>query len=165
MLRAKNKAILRIGVVGTGRIAKRFMPEARGVSGIDVQAVYNPNFKSAKEFAEKYEVDATKTIDEFFSRVDAIYIASPHETHYNYIKMALQRGKHVLCEKPMALNADDCREMIAVAKETAAHGAGAAPERPKPVKSEKKPGRNDRCPCGSGKRYKECCGANPNLLK
>ncbi len=54
---------------------------------------------------------------------------------------------------------------VAVAKETAAHGAGAAPERPKPVKSEKKPGRNDRCPCGSGKRYKECCGANPNLLK
>ncbi len=54
---------------------------------------------------------------------------------------------------------------VAVAKETSARGAGAAAEKPKPAKSEKKPGRNDRCPCGSGKRYKECCGANPNLLK
>ncbi|MBQ8907674.1 MAG: preprotein translocase subunit SecA [Clostridia bacterium] len=54
---------------------------------------------------------------------------------------------------------------IAVAKETAARAGGAAPERRRPAKAEKKPGRNDPCPCGSGKRYKECCGANPNLLK
>ena len=42
-------------------------------------------------------------IEDFFSVVDVVYIASPHETHYNYIKAALEHGKHVLCEKPMVM--------------------------------------------------------------
>ncbi|MBP3437300.1 MAG: preprotein translocase subunit SecA [Clostridia bacterium] len=54
---------------------------------------------------------------------------------------------------------------VAVAKETTAQAASAGASKARPVKAQKTPGRNDPCPCGSGKRYKECCGANPNLLK
>jgi len=112
MLRAKNKQIQRIGIIGTGRIAARFIPEVKLVSGINVQGVYNPNVESAKSFAQKWQVDYYAEIEDFFEAVDAVYIASPHETHYDYIKMSLEHGKHVLCEKPMVLKKAQAEEVF-----------------------------------------------------
>lgn len=117
MLRTKNKPFLGMGVIGTGRIAERFMPEARGVSGIDAKTVYNPNLESASRFANKFEIDYSKDLESFLSKIDAVYIASPHETHYKYIKTALEHGKHVLCEKPMVLNGAEAEELFNLAKE------------------------------------------------
>ena len=103
MLRTQNKHIQRIGIIGTGRIAERFIPEAKLVSGISVEAVYNPHAESAERFAEKWRINSYREREEFFEAVDAVYIASPHETHYGYIKSALEHGKHVICEKPMVM--------------------------------------------------------------
>ena len=88
MLRTKNKRIQRIGIIGTGRIADRFIPEAKLVSGVSTQGVYNPHTDSALRFARKWEIDAYTDLDEFYESVDAVYVASPHETHYGYIKTA-----------------------------------------------------------------------------
>lgn len=117
MLRTQNKHILRIGLIGTGRIAERFMPEVKLVSGINTQGVYNPHTESAKRFAEKWEINAYEKLEEFYEAVDAVYIASPHQTHYAYIKSALEHGKHVLCEKPMVLEMQQAEELFAYAKE------------------------------------------------
>ncbi len=117
MLREKNSPIQRIGIIGTGRIAARFIPEAKLVSGVSVQGVYNPHSKSAEQFAEKWEINAYSDKEEFYGAVDAVYIASPHETHYGYIKEALAHGKHVLCEKPLALRKSQAEEVFADAKE------------------------------------------------
>lgn len=117
MLRTQNKHIQRIGIIGTGRIANRFIPEAKLVSGVSTQGVYNPHTESAVKFAEKWEIDAYKDIEDFYNAVDAVYIASPHETHYEYIKSALEHGKHVLCEKPMVLKRAEAEELFAYAKE------------------------------------------------
>lgn len=117
MLREQNSPIQRIGIIGTGRIAKRFVQEARLVSGVSAQGVYNPHMESAVGFAEKWEINAYKEIEEFFDAVDIVYIASPHETHYHYIRMALEHGKHVLCEKPMVLVKEQAEELFAYAKE------------------------------------------------
>ena len=116
MLRVQNKHILKIGIIGTGRIANRFMPEVKLVSGISAQGVYNPHWESAKRFAERWEIDAYKSIEEFYEAVDAVYIASPHETHYDYIKSALEHGKHVLCEKPMVLDKVQAEELFRYAR-------------------------------------------------
>ena len=116
MLRVQNKRIQRIGIVGTGRIAERFVPEVKLVSGINVQGVYNPHLESASRFAEKWEIDSYQEIEEFYEAVDAVYIASPHETHYDYIKAALEHGKHVLCEKPMVLNKAQAEELFRYAR-------------------------------------------------
>jgi len=115
MLRAKNKHIQRMGIIGTGRIAERFIPEVKLVSGINAQGVYNPNTDSAERFAKKWQVDYYKDLDSFFESVDSVYIASPHETHYHYIKMSLEHGKHVLCEKPMVLSKEQAEELFAYA--------------------------------------------------
>lgn len=116
MLRVQNKRIQRIGVIGTGRIAERFIPEARLVSGISAQGVYNPHVESAKRFADKWEMDAYEEIEDFYAAVEAVYIASPHETHYSYIKSALEHGKHVLCEKPMVLKGAQAEELFRYAR-------------------------------------------------
>lgn len=116
MLRVQNKRIQRIGVIGTGRIAERFIPEAKLVSGISAQGVYNPHAESAKRFADKWEMNVYEEIEDFYEAVDAVYIASPHETHYGYIKSALAHGKHVLCEKPMVLKGAQAEELFQYAK-------------------------------------------------
>ena len=117
MLRTQNKQIQRIGIIGTGRIAERFIPEAKLVSGINTQGVYNPHTESAVKFAEKWGIDSYKDVDDFYEAVDAVYIATPHETHYEYIKSALEHDKHVLCEKPMVLQKAQAEELFPYAKE------------------------------------------------
>lgn len=118
MLRAKRYNIIRMGIIGTGRIANRFMPEAKYVSGVNVECVYNPHTESAKAFAEKYQLNHYyDSLEKFWEDVDAVYIASPHATHYGYIKGAIEHGKHVLCEKPMVLKAAEAHELYGLAKE------------------------------------------------
>ncbi|MDO4188979.1 MAG: Gfo/Idh/MocA family oxidoreductase [Lachnospiraceae bacterium] len=116
MLREQNEHIQRMGIIGCGRIANRFMMEIKSVSGINAQGVYNPHKESAERFATKYNTNAYSDIDAFYEEVDCVYIASPHETHYSYIKESLNRGKHVLCEKPMCLSKAQTEEVFDLAK-------------------------------------------------
>lgn len=117
MLREQNRKILKAGIIGTGRIANRFIPEVKLVSGISAQGAYNPNRESAEAFAEKWEIDAYDDLEAFFNDVDVVYVASPHQTHYEYIRLALKHGKHVLCEKPMVLKKVQAKELFEYAKE------------------------------------------------
>ena len=117
MLRTKEFPIQRIGIIGTGRIAERFMPEAALVSGVNAQCVYNPHMDSARAFARKWGIDACEDLETFYRASDIVYIASPHGTHYEYIRQALEHGKHVLCEKPMCLEKKQVEELFAYAKE------------------------------------------------
>lgn len=116
MLRNKQRNIQRIGIIGTGRIANRFFAEAVLVSGVNTQSVYNPHYESAKTFADKWKIDAYDDIEEFYRNTDVVYIASPHETHYEYTKSALLHKKHVICEKPLTLKREHAREMFALAE-------------------------------------------------
>ncbi len=118
LLRTNNRSIIRIGIIGTGRIAKRFIPEAKYVSGVTVRSVYNPHITSAEAFAKQFELSHyTDDLKGFFEDVDAVYIASPHETHYEYAKQALLNKKHVLCEKPMAFSKAQAEELYQIANE------------------------------------------------
>lgn len=112
MLRERNSPIQRVGIIGTGRIAQRFIPEAKLVSGINTQGVYNPHRESAERFARRWEINGYGDLEEFYQAVDIVYVASPHETHYEYIKSALEHGKHVMCEKPMVLKRSQAEELF-----------------------------------------------------
>ena len=115
MHEGQGKGMQRAGVIGTGRIANRFMPEVRLVSGICVKGVYNPHQESAEQFAARWGIEAYGDLTEFFREIDLVYVASPHETHYSYIKAALKQGKHVLCEKPLVLKREQAEELFAYA--------------------------------------------------
>lgn len=115
-LRAETQSIVRIGVVGSGRIARRFIPEAGVVDGAEVNAVYNPNKVEADAFSSQYGVSSFSKYNSFLNVVDAVYIASPHPSHYQYAKEALAAGKHVLCEVPMVLKEQEAQELYELAE-------------------------------------------------
>lgn len=117
MLRNQNFKIQRIGIIGSGRIAGRFVAEAKCVSGVSVQGVYNPHTESAQRFANEHEIDAFLTKDVLYDKSEIIYVATPHETHYAYVKDALLHDKHVICEKPLVLKKEQAEELFALAKE------------------------------------------------
>ena len=117
MLREQKQHIQIIGIIGTGRIANRFVPEAKLVSGISTQGVYNPHRESALAFAKKWDINAYTEKEDFYHAIDVVYIAAPHETHYEYIKEALSHNKHVICEKPLTLCRNQAEEVYAEAKE------------------------------------------------
>ena len=112
LLRERTETIYRIGIIGSGRIASRFVPESKFVSSASVTAVYDPNKESALSFGKKFGLDIySEKLEEFLETIDAVYIASPHLTHYDYAKKSLSAGKHVLCEIPFMLSAMQAREL------------------------------------------------------
>ena len=116
-LREDSQTVYRVGIVGSGRIARRFVPETKVVNGIEVSSVFNPEKSKADAFAYLFELTAYTDLDALFRNVDAIYIASPHLTHYEYTKRALLAGKHVLCEIPFVLSAEQARELYTLAEQ------------------------------------------------
>ncbi len=117
-LREETQDICKIGIIGSGRIARRFVPESKVVSGADVVAVLNPDKAQADAFANEFGLEAYDDFDSFIQHVDAVYIASPHLTHYDYAKRSLQAGKHVLCEIPFVLCAKEAEELYRRADES-----------------------------------------------
>lgn len=114
-LRAAD-GVIRMGVVGAGRIARRFVAEARFVSGVNVEAVWTRDPDKARAFAEQYELQwANDSYADLLTHVDAVYIATPHETHVELARQALLAGVHVLCEKPIALSVAELQELYALA--------------------------------------------------
>lgn len=112
MLRAESQDVFRVGIVGSGRIANRFIPETKVVNGVEVVAVYDSNKENADVFARKHNLKAyNEDYQQFLADVDAVYVASPHLTHYQYAKEALEAGKHVLCEIPFTLSASQAKEL------------------------------------------------------
>lgn len=104
-------------VIGTGVMANE-MVQAFQKMGRNLYAVGNRTYEKAVAFAEKYNIKIVyKQIDEVFedSNVDIIYIATPHNTHYQFMKKALENGKHLLIEKSITLNSRELDEMIALA--------------------------------------------------
>ena len=115
-LRNEDGGVLRVGIVGAGRIAARFVEEARYVSGVSVEAVYSRNHERAAAFAQRCELQyANETFEQMLQFVDAIYVASPHASHYDYAKQAIEAGVHVLCEKPMTLTRQATAELYELA--------------------------------------------------
>lgn len=97
--------MVRLGIVGTGRIAKRFVTDAWQGLDVEIIAVYNPHDGSAQKFCDEVKLGQCAYTDwnDFVNVIDAAYVASPTGTHFEYVKKLLQTGKHVLCEKPMVL--------------------------------------------------------------
>ncbi len=116
-LRNDRMHLIKLGIVGTGRIARRFYAEIAFVSGIEAIAAFNPERESLESFTSDYSILAFETdYDAFLDCVDAVYIASPNETHADYVRAAIMAGKHVLCEKPMTFTYDEAVELYELAQ-------------------------------------------------
>ena len=117
-LRNSQRGILKLGSVGAGRIANRMCAESKYVSGISFDYVYGRNEQNVKKFAQENDLKYYScNYKEFLNQIDAVYIATPHLTHYDLVKEALENKKHVICEKPMCLNQNEVENLYKIAEE------------------------------------------------
>jgi len=116
-LRAESTVDVKVGIIGCGRVANRFPSEASVVNGIVVCTAYDIDSRRNEEFSARHNLPLPcQSLDELYRSVDAVYIATPHLSHYVLIKESLERGKHVLCETPMVLKAGEAKELFLLAE-------------------------------------------------
>lgn len=112
-VRAEKRKI-HIGLVGTAVFRTKFINESKYVNGVDVVGVYASHPGDEPEVRNLFYTD---DYDELLGKVDAVYIISKPENHYKHTKQALEAGKHVLCESPIAYSKAQCKELYALASE------------------------------------------------
>lgn len=98
------------GIIGCGHIANE-MAQAMAEMDGNFFGIYSRTYENAKAFAEKYNIENVYlTVDEMLENVDIVYIATPHNSHIEYLRKALNQGKHILCEKAITLNSIELNE-------------------------------------------------------
>lgn len=113
----QERPIVKLGVIGTGSISRRFVPECNYVNNVKIIASYNPNTLENQEFAASYGIEKASSLKELFMSCDSVYVASPYATHYEYCKKALLAGKNVLCETPFVISSQEAEELYDLAED------------------------------------------------
>lgn len=111
-------AVQRWAVIGTGTISRSVVPDLQGCTGAEVVLVHSRDPEKAARFAAEFGIPAaSEDYDAVLAdpSIDVIYLATPFATHHAMTKSALQAGKHVLVEKPMAMNAAEAADLFALA--------------------------------------------------
>jgi predicted dehydrogenase len=106
---------IRVGVVGVGHIGSNHARLYAEIPAAEFIAIYDVDPARAKAVAQKYGATATKSIEEFAELVDAASVATPTNTHYQVAHPLLQRGKHLLIEKPITENTAHASELAELA--------------------------------------------------
>jgi predicted dehydrogenase len=111
---------LRIGILGCAKIAKQFVRDVADSTKVTIQAVASRDLSKAHQFAQTFGIVRAHGSYEALladSALDAVYIPLPNSMHAEWAIRALQAGKHVLCEKPLALNLAEVTRMFDVARQ------------------------------------------------
>lgn len=111
---------LRFGILSTSSIAPRFIKAVQAVEGCEASALASRSLKKAQEKAILWNIpNAYGSYEELLDseEIDVAYISMINSEHYRYAKLALEKGKHVLCEKPFTLCEQQSTELFALARE------------------------------------------------
>ena len=111
---------IRWGIAGLGNIAHKFAQDLVELPGCRLMGVGSRNYEKASSFAQSYDTPLYfGSYEELFQceDIDVVYIATPHNSHADLSIQAMNAGKHVLCEKPLAVNRKEALLMVKVAKE------------------------------------------------
>ena len=110
---------VRWGIIGTGSIANAFAHSIKHCNHSELISVFGRNKETLQTFSQKFYVAGINEIDELVASnaIDAIYIATPHSSHFEYALQAIKNNKHVLCEKPIAMNHIESMVLFGLAKD------------------------------------------------
>ncbi len=118
--RILNISMVRFGILGFGLHAvKRLMPGFALAQNCRVTALSRRSMDKARESGQKHNIPLVFDSAEALCRsteVDAVFVTTPNACHLADVLLAIRCGKHVLCEKPMGVNADECRQMVEAAR-------------------------------------------------
>lgn len=111
-------SVLRVGLAGCGAMGMRLARHCHSLDGAEIAAVYDPFFESVRKAVHEFDAVRARSYGGLLnSDIDAVIIATPNDLHAKYTIEAARAGKHIYCEKPMALRLRDCKEMIEAADE------------------------------------------------
>ncbi|BFL47684.1 gfo/Idh/MocA family oxidoreductase [Lactonifactor longoviformis] len=113
--------MIKVGVIGCGKIAQvRHLPEYAENKDAQIAAVFDLCRERAEEVAARYGARAYDSYSELLADpdIDAVSVCAANAAHCEITVAALKAGKHVLCEKPMAITLEECERMVETAKET-----------------------------------------------
>lgn len=108
------------GILSTGVIAKNFAETAKKMDDVHIHAVASRSLESANAFADQYGIPVRHGSALALAQdpqVDIVYIGTPHNAHYEGMKLMISHGKHVLCEKSFTTDARQAEEIFALARE------------------------------------------------
>lgn len=108
---------VRIGILGAGGIARRHLEALAAIESAEAAAVFDIDPARAAAAAQSHGATATESVDECIAAADAVLILTPPASHRELALAAVRAGKHVLCEKPLAAELADAREMVRAARE------------------------------------------------
>jgi predicted dehydrogenase/nucleoside-diphosphate-sugar epimerase len=111
--------IRRVGLIGAGRIAQFHIASLRRIPGIEVTGILDRDHAAAQALAAAHDIPvACSDLDEFYRRArpDSVHILTPPQSHADLAMSAIERGIHVLLEKPMVLSLAECRQLQAAAE-------------------------------------------------
>lgn len=111
--------MLRMGILGLGKIAHKMARTVAQMKQVRIAAVGSRSYEKAREFAALYGIEKTYGSYEGLASdgdLDLIYIATPHSEHYYHMKLCLKYNKNILCEKAFTLNVEQAREVFAEAE-------------------------------------------------
>lgn len=111
---------MKMAIMGAGSIAIKMANTINGMPDAEAYAIGARDLERAQAFAQQYNfTKAYGSYEEMLKNeeIDLVYIATPHSHHYKCVKMCLEAGKHVLCEKSFTVNAAQAREILAMAEE------------------------------------------------
>ena len=115
----RNRETINLGVWGTNRVAYRFCTEAKYVSGLEVVGIHGEQEEEAavKEIAAQDHLLVYGNRKDFLESVDAVYVCTPLREHARCIRLALEAGKHVICETPFMCDAAEAEALFQLAEQ------------------------------------------------
>lgn len=109
-----EKRDIRLGLIGEASFLNKFEKESHYVNGLSITGLYSKDTNLLNDVVKKLPLVAD-SVEVLIDKVDAIYVISNPSLHYEQIKLALEKGKHVLCESPISLSTDQWRELHGIA--------------------------------------------------
>ena len=112
--------MIRWGILSTGVIARNFAQTAAEMDGVHIQAVASRNEAGAQAFAKEFGIETAHGSYEEMARdpmVDIVYVATPHSRHYEDMKLLIEGGKHILCEKTFTTDEEQAKRIFELARE------------------------------------------------
>ena len=107
------------GIIGNGSIANAFANSIKYCDHSNLISVYGRNEATLRQFSKKFNIQAHSDINSLLSSndIDAVYIATPHNSHFDYVFQAIKNKKHILCEKPITINHIESMVLFGLAKD------------------------------------------------
>lgn len=117
-----EKDIIKWGIIGLGAMGERFTSALGCVSDARVAAVASRSLEKANVFAKKHRIESAygdyqEMLQDKNLELDIVYIATPVKYHYEHIKLCLENGHNVICEKPITFSVEELKELIEIARE------------------------------------------------